>query len=177
MHSGPELPWLQPWEQPPLLASQLFTISISIPETRPTPGTWHRVWGTPLAPIAVCPDPAASLGPPGPPCWGTGSTELPGRLGPGTPALLTPPCPPAASSPPQPPLPSQGPLYAPRPALPLTDKEAWSEQAGRPWGPGSRAAVPGTSTPGEPRARQPPPTHCSTADRRPPVRSPRGTHT
>lgn len=36
MQTGPALLWLQPWEQPPLSASQLFTISISIPASRAT---------------------------------------------------------------------------------------------------------------------------------------------
>lgn len=34
VQTGPELVWWHTWEQPPLLVSQLFTISISIPGKR-----------------------------------------------------------------------------------------------------------------------------------------------
>lgn len=81
---GPSLLWLQPWEQPPLAASQLFTISISIPAQDPPPGAGDRGWG----------DTSTRRGPPDPShCCSAGrqAAQSPrARWALGPPALLEP---------------------------------------------------------------------------------------
>lgn len=167
VHRGPALLWLQPWEQPPLLASQLFTISISIPERDP-PRVVGQGLSDPTRPGG--PDPAAGQVPRSTPLGKRQQGAL-GKLVSGSAGLLVTPCPPPSPSPPRPPRATHTPHPTPYTLFPtphptpstVLDRGAWPKQA--------------AATPPTPGAHTPPSTHCSTVGRPPPARSPHGTRT